>query len=280
MYAFVHIDKTAGSTLKSILRRSFGARHCDVRLPLAKAHCDGRDHRYAIDLADIRRLRRVYRSLLGFAGHNVKAYAELGRSCPEIRFFTMMRDPVARFRSHFLNRSVLYQRSDFDRWAADPVLHNWQTKMIAGEPNAEKAIEVLSTRIGFAGLTERFDESLMMLRQWLQEPGFCPEYRRVNQYVKKGTAAELARKREATKYLDSDSVRTQMQELNAEDQKVYDYVAEIMFPQQIADHEGDLAAELGEFQQRQQSVASLAESVWSRIVRGYIYKPLAHCRVA
>jgi hypothetical protein len=152
--------------------------------------------------------------------------------------------------------------------------------MIAAEPNAEKAIEVLSTRIGFAGLTERFDESLMMLRQWLQEPGFCPEYRRVNQYIKKGTAAELARKREATKYLDSDSVRSQMQELNAEDQQVYDYVAETVFPQQIAAHRGDLAAELCEFQQRQQSVTSLAESVWSRFVRGYIYKPLAHCRVA
>ena len=193
MYAFVHIDKTAGSTVKSILRRSFGARHCDVRLPLAKKSCDGRDHRAAIDLADLRRLRRVYRNLIGFAGHNVKAYTELGRQCPEIRFFTMLRDPVGRFRSHFLNRSALYQRSDFDRWAADPLFHNWQTKMIAGEPNAEKAIEVLSTRIGFAGLTERFDESVIMLRQWLQAPGFCPEYRKVNQHItKKGNPVEGA----------------------------------------------------------------------------------------
>src|SRR5262249_35042119 len=157
--------------------------------------------------------------------------------------FTMLRDPVSRFRSHFLNRSVPYQRSDFDRWAADPLMHNWQTKMIAAEPNADKAIEVLSTRLGFAGLTERFDESILLIRQWLREPGFCPEYRRVNQYVKKGTAAELERKREATKYLDSAEVRARMQEFNAEDQKVYDYVANIMFPQQIAAHRGDLAAE-------------------------------------
>jgi hypothetical protein len=36
MYAFVHIEKTAGSCLNTILRRSFGMRHCDIRLPLAK----------------------------------------------------------------------------------------------------------------------------------------------------------------------------------------------------------------------------------------------------
>jgi hypothetical protein len=280
MYAFVHIDKTAGTTLKSILRRSFGSRHCDIRLPLAKKSCDGLDHRAAIDLADLRRVRRVYRNLIGFAGHNVKAHTELGRQCPDIRFFTLLRDPVARFRSHFLNRSEQYRQEDFDRWTTESWIHNWQTKMIAGEPNAEKAIEVLSTRIGFVGLTERFDESLMMLGQWLQVPGFCAEYRRLNQYSQKGNAVDAARKRDATTYLDTDSVRSLMQELNTEDQKVYGYVAATLYPRQIAVHQGDLAAELRDFQLRQQSATALAESVWSRFVRGFIYKPLAHCHVA
>lgn len=36
MYAFVHIEKTAGSTLNTIFRRSLGTRHCDIRLRLAK----------------------------------------------------------------------------------------------------------------------------------------------------------------------------------------------------------------------------------------------------
>lgn len=280
MYAFVHIDKTAGTTLKSILRRSFGARHCDVRLPLAKKSIDGLDHRAEIDLADLRRVRRVYRNLIGFAGHNVKAYTELGQQCPEIRFFTLLRDPVSRFRSHFLNRSKEYQQSDFDRWTTERWIHNWQTKMIAGEPNAEKAIELLSTRIGFVGLTERFDETLMLLGPWLNEPGFCAEYRRLNQYIKKGNPVDAARKLEATTYLNTDAVRSRMSELNAEDQKVYDHVVKSLYPRQIAAHTGDLEAELREFQRRQQSVDALAESVWSRFVRGFIYKPLAHCRVA
>jgi hypothetical protein len=280
MYAFVHIDKTAGTTLKSILRRSFGTGHCDVRLPLAKKHLDGHDHRVEIDSADLRRVQRVYHNLIGFAGHNVKACGELARRRPDIRFFTVLRDPVLRYRSHFLNRSEKYHREDFDRWSADPLFHNWQTKMICGEPNAARAIDVLSTRIGFVGLTERFDETLVLLGPWLNERGFSPEYRRLNQYAKKGSGDEAARKRSATTYLDTDSVWMQMLEANLEDQQVYDFVAQTLFPQQITAHRGDLTAELHIFRQRQQSVSMLTESVWSRFVRGFVYKPLAHCRVA
>jgi hypothetical protein len=35
VYAFIHIEKTAGSTLTTILRRSFGTRRSDIRLPPA-----------------------------------------------------------------------------------------------------------------------------------------------------------------------------------------------------------------------------------------------------
>jgi len=280
MYAFVHIDKTAGTTLKSILRRSFGVRHCDIRLPRSRRHLDGLDHQVVIDATDLRRVQRLYRNLVGFAGHNVKAYAELAWERPDIRFFTILRDPVARFRSHFLNRSRSFLRNDFECWTAETWVHNWQAKMIAGEPNAQKAIDLLSTRIGFVGLTERFDESLILLGPWLREPGYSPLYRRLNQYIEKGHGSEADRKREATRYLDTELARGRMQECNIEDQKVYDYVATILFAQQVARHSGDFATELCEFQRQQQAAGALKEAAWSRFVRNCVYKPLAHLRVA
>src|SRR5688500_15858472 len=133
MYAFVHIEKTAGSCLNTTLRRSFGTRHCDIRLPLTKRRIDDRDHKACVDAADLRRVTRLYRNLRGIAGHNVKAYAGLDRACSAIQFFTILRDPERRFRSHFLNRSYVQTAEAFDQWIAAEWVHNWQTKMIAGE---------------------------------------------------------------------------------------------------------------------------------------------------
>jgi hypothetical protein len=284
MYAFVHIERTAGSTVNAILRRSFGTGHCDIRLPLTSRRGDRPQHqldrRVLVDAEGLRRVRRVYRHLKGIAGHNVKPYGDLSVSIPDIRFFTFVRDPAARLRSHFLNaRLVDHGPRGFDRWIAATWVHNWQTKMIAGEPNAQKAIELLSTRVEFVGLTERFDESVLMLGQWLQEPGFRPEYRRINQLRDKRLPHEVVRLHRDTRYLDADPARARIQEAIAEDQKVYDFVAATIFPRQLAAYHGTLKSDLQSLQQRNRCAGRLAEPIWSSVVRNYVYKPLLHCRM-
>jgi hypothetical protein len=284
MYAFVHIERTAGRTVNSILRRSFGTGHCDIRLPLARRRGDRPQHqldrRVMVDAEVLRRVRRIYRHLKGIAGHNVKPYGDLSVSCPEIRFFTFLRDPAARLRSHFLNaRLADHGPRDFDRWIAVTWVHNWQTKMIAGEPDAQKAIALLSTRVGFVGLTERFDESVLMLGQWLQEPGFRPPYRRINQLSDKRPPHEVARLQRDTRYLDLDPARAQIQEAICEDQKVYDFVTATIFPRQLAAYQGKLESDLRDLRQRNGCAGRLGEPIWSSVVRNYIYKPLLHCHM-
>jgi hypothetical protein len=279
MYAFVHIEKTAGTTLNTILRRSFGTRHCDIRLPLSKRRDDRRDHRAYVEAADLRRVRLLYRNLRGIAGHNVKPYADLCAECPEIQYFTMLRDPAARFRSHFLNRAPGHTEEAFDRWIAADWVHNWQTKMIAGEPNAERAIDLIATRFGFIGLTERFDESLLLLHQWLQEPAFSPEYRSVNCISEKRRPRDAAREKSDMSYLSSAETRARIREANAEDQKVYDFVATSVYPRQAGAYRGDLQADLRKLQEQNRAVESLPEPIFGGFMRNFIYKPLLHCHV-
>ncbi len=279
MYAFVHIEKTGGSTLNTILRHSFGTRHCDVRLPLAKRRDDRHDRRVCVEAADLRRVRRLYRGLRGISGHNVKPYADLAAEFPEIQFATVVRDPADRFRSHFINRARGHNRQAFDAWLATGWVQNWQTKMIAGEPNAEKAIELIATRFGFVGLTERFDESLLMFAQWLEEPGFQTAYRAANRTGDKRRPRDVSRQHSDMSYLDSAEVRAQIREANVEDQKVYDFVVAKIYPRQLANYRGKLAADLRAFQQRNDDPGSLREPLWGRVMRNYVYKPLLHCRV-
>jgi len=278
MYAFVHIDKTAGTTMTAILRRSFGTRHCDIRPPLNKRRDDGLDHRAIVEATDLRRVQRIYRNLRGISGHNVKAYSDLHTAYPEIAFFTVLRDPAARFRSHFKNRADCHSLEGFHHWTENDLFHNWQTKMIAGEPSAQKAIDLLSTRFQFVAFTERFDEGLVLLGQWLREPEYRPEYLRVNQLSEKRRPRDIARGKCDLSYLDSDSVRSRIQEVNGEDQKVYDFVMANIYSQQLETFQGDLAAEVRELQRRNQALEAWKESARSRMMRNYVYKPLLHCR--
>jgi Sulfotransferase family len=279
MYAFVHIEKTGGTTLHSILRRSFGTRHCDIRLPLAKRTADKHDFRPHVDAADLRRARRLYRNLRGISGHIVRAYADLHQECLEIQFFTWLREPLSRYRSHFLNRGVRYNRADFDRWFSDSRHHNWQSKIIAGEPSGEKAIEMLATRFGMVGLMEQFDESLLLLGDWLCDREFRPEYRRLNQLAEKRRPCDIAREKSDTSYLETDEVRDQIREANAEDLKLYDYVTQVVYPRQVAAYDGDLAADLEGLRERNRQSERLVEPGWSSFIRNYVYKPLLHCHV-
>jgi hypothetical protein len=279
MYAFVHIEKTAGSCLNTILRRSFGARHCDIRLPLAKRGTDRHDHKHCVEAADLRRVRRLYRNLRGIAGHNVKPYADLHVECPELQYFTVLREPARRFRSHFLNRGKSHRREDFQRWLESEWVHNWQTKMIAGEANAQKAIDLLSARFGFVGLTERFDESLILLAGWLREPGFSAEYRRVNQLSDKRRPRDLARQQADMSWLDSEEVQQRVRQVNAEDYKVYEFVTSQVYPRQMAEYGGKLAAEVEALRRQNEANHALHEPFWGRFVRNYVYKPLLHFRV-
>jgi hypothetical protein len=270
----MHIEKTAGSTMTTILRRSFGTRHCDIRLPMTKRLQRNFDRKPCVSCADVASARRLYPNLRGIAGHSVKPYEELGEMSPEVRFFTFLRDPTKRYLSHFLNRACVYTHEAFDAWVSTPWTQNWQTKVIAGVPDANKAIEIIRSRIGFVGLTERFDESLVLLGQWLAEPGFSGEYRRVNQLKEKRRPRDIERERTDTSYLKTEYAKRRIAEANIEDQKVYDFVMSTVYPSQMAAYQGDLQADVAKLQERNRDCGRLFEPLWPALYRNCVYKPL------
>jgi hypothetical protein len=135
------------------------------------------------------------------SGHCVKPCYGLGAQGPDVRCFTFLRDPAARYLSHRHDRARVYDRDAFDKWVSSSWTQNWQTMKIAGVPDADRAIEIKQQRIGFVGLTERFDESLLLLGQWLAEPDFRVEYRRISQLPQKRRPRDIVREQTDTGYL-------------------------------------------------------------------------------
>lgn len=229
---FVHINKTAGSTMKFVLRNSFGLRHCDTRTTYADGVFRERDLRIA---------RVFYPGLRSISGHWLRHPT---RHLPErVRCFTFLRDPLQRAASHFQQtgkgpwqRRRRWRRAGgrpdptFEEFCADPEHRNLQTRRIVGSDDAEAARREIERHYWMLGLTEAFPDSLRLIAKLAPYP-IDLRYQRLKvakqNDVKKGLLADPA-------------TRRMLEDANAADLALYDWARTKHFPSLLADA-GDLA---------------------------------------
>ena len=175
LIAFVHIPKTAGSTLTTMMEVQYSPAQT------YKIHYDG-------SRKQVRRLKEALSrrrdSLRIVRGHMDFAWNAL--MPPDTRFFTILRDPVERVISHYYQYRrkqdspihALAMRSSLLQWVRDcgiDEMDNGQTRRLAGamplpcgeisSETLEKAKANLASRFVVVGLTERFDESQVLLHR-------------------------------------------------------------------------------------------------------------------
>lgn len=216
MFAFVHIEKTAGSSLVDVLRRSFGLAHCDVEplrgywaLPFG-----ARDYRW---------LRLLHPPLRSIAGHTVTPYSDLETVRPDVRYYTFLREPIVRQASHYQhNRQQLGRSRPFEEWIRLPHHRNHMCSMIAGEESADAAIEMIRRKRIFVGLIEEFDASLRELDVWMGGV-LCLDYEVRN--VAPGQSIKQS-------LLDDPASRELIEDANREDVRLYRWATESWVPEQ------------------------------------------------
>ncbi|MDH3719131.1 MAG: hypothetical protein OES79_13520 [Planctomycetota bacterium] len=260
MLAFVHIAKTAGTTITQVLRQSLGARHCDIRL---WPHV--RYSQLVVTADDIRRLSLIYWRLESIAGHKVVPYSDLHYAYPHLRFYTFCREPLARMASYY---QMLVQKGtvadDFFSWIRTGECWNWQTQILAGYQDADAAIEKLQHNVGFVGLTERFNESLVMYRRWAGQPEIDIRY------TSRNVAADNCIKQ---RLLTDPASRAALADANREDLKLYDYIVRKYFPRQQKVYGPTLAADVAQFEQNNKPRVTTI-SMCGKLMRDFVYKPL------
>jgi hypothetical protein len=168
--AFVHIEKAAGTTFIHILRRNFFLRYLDVR-PFSSAS------NALFTARDLELSLRVNPWLYAFGGHAVRPLGDLGDAFPNVRFVTILRDPVRRYISQYLyGNAVLKLNLSFDEFLSDERTHNFQTRKIAGVPDLQLAKRMLRDRFMAVGLVEKLDQFLNTLASRLQPEKFDAAY--------------------------------------------------------------------------------------------------------
>jgi len=247
LHIFLHVPKAAGTTLQRIIERNYR--------PEETYSIDG-SHGDRVD-ASLERLRALpdaeKRRLRMIKGH--MAFGIHAAMPQPSSYITVLRDPVARVVSHYhyvrrhpehyLHEVVVGKGMSLGDYATSGLsveLENGQVQLLAGLWNLRieitrdhlaTALANLDAHVSVAGLAERFDESLLLMRQacgW-----------RLPLYASENVAPASARKP-----IDPD-VRAEIERRNSLDRELYAHAQERL-AEQIRDGGAAFGREAERFQ--------------------------------
>ena len=158
-FCFVHLEKTAGSTLHQLLLESF-PRYLSIHPAYLPAHMR---RAYLFDAQQLKIINRLFHPQ-GVGGHKIRSYLGYEEVLDRpIRYFTFLRDPVARYISHYQ-----YQvgqrglRDSFDEFLENEEACDLQCRRLCGSRSADKALAEIE-KFAFVGLVEDFVHGLRLL---------------------------------------------------------------------------------------------------------------------
>ena len=227
---FIHIEKCAGTTMHHILHQNFLNYFALSPDRIDYPDMSAQQLNKFIDACKVK--------VKGIGGHMVVPYMDYKQiiSSP-IFYFTFFRDPNKRYIS-YLNHRI--NRMNFD-WSLEEYLEksqffNFQTKKIAGEENLQKAIDIIESKVDFVGFMDKFDESLLLLKNQMGLEKFDINYEKSNVLIVKKIKHDFNQL--------SDGQKSQVIERNSIDRQLYDYVKQNIYPKYIASYKGDLQKDL------------------------------------
>jgi hypothetical protein len=214
---FCHIPKTGGMTFVHLLRQYFGLCHLEVE-PVRG---------WAYQAADLQRDLRWQPWLRSLGGHSCRPYVDFGPQADRLRWYTILRDPIARSISNYQHQvEKMGIAWSFTEWMKRPENHNWHVRMLAGEQDLTAAKQILTDKIECFGFIERYNEFLLLLRETLGWGGFRVAYAKARNPAKKGQVRHRIQQ-------EFENFREDLHATNELDLALYDYAAEHLYPKLV-----------------------------------------------
>lgn len=255
LLALCHVPKTGGTTLVEILRRSYGIHHCDVK-PLVRSTPYGS--------ADHRLVARLHPGIASIAGHQVTPASDLEEACGEVIYYAVLREPFSRLASAY---QYVDRRGVPPATFAEAMKRPWwveqQCRQLAGKADVSLALELIARKNVLLGLTNSFDEFLVMLRMRVGDSRLDIRYERRNVAPDNTMARRL---------LEDTDVRRSIEENNPADMELWRRVRDELYPAQ-RERFPDLERELRRFRDEPPLPKWSARLIANRVHRNLVYKP-------
>jgi len=266
LLAFIHVAKTGGQTVETMLESTYGIAHLATVpwQPRRDPGSDAADYvvpKYAPD--DFRRIKRLCPFVRSIGGHGIALWSDLHEVQPT-RYFALVREPLKRGASHF-QYHIQYDQPDlaWDDWVAWPVHQNHQLKMFSRQGDAEDARRAIERHEVFVGLTERFDESLLVFQRLLR-----PDLNIA--YVRTTTARDNALARQL---LETPRSRAQLEQMYGAERPLYEWVANDLYPRYRREYGSTLEVDLEAYRRHRDRVNRLNIKL-NRAYFRFVIKPL------
>jgi hypothetical protein len=152
----------------------------------------------------------------------------------------------------------------FEDWIGKDWVRNAQTQRIAGSASAAAAIDIIERRSMFVGLTERFDESMVLLKA-LRAGDLDIDYARVNVAKRDTVAKDL---------LATPHTRQLLLEANREDLDLYEFVGREIYPRFQREFGPTLDADVAAYGEARRERFDRWHMVGYRLKQHLVHKPL------
>ncbi len=254
MFCFVHIEKAAGTTLHTIFLNNYWSYvHVTPRVYWTNKE------KNALLAEEVLRLGKILKFSQGFGGHTVRNYlgyeSVLGR---KVKYITFLRDPVKRYISHYnYQKNIMGIDWSLDDFLAEEKFSNFMTKRITGSYDLERAKKQLTTSFSFVGLTEYFDQSLLIMKYRLFDECFGLSYQ------KRNVARPYQPESLSEKHIQHVKQNNQL------DLELYEHAKDIFENRYRKEYPGNLCKDLEELEKKKRKHSSTKKNIHRLLSYGY-----------
>jgi len=266
---FIHIERAGGTTLHHLINYNY-----PFYVTLKPWYFWSNEEGNYLKKGELNCLKKILPILPGIGGHTTRTYANYESVIDKsIFYFTFLRNPVYRYISHFnYQRQVIGIEWEIEDFLNESKFNNYQVVRLAGEEDLEKARFVLEEKIDFVGLTERFDESLLLLKNKLNDKDFQINYERKN----------VTKEKKRTLHFEDlyEELQTKIKENNKLDIELYEYVVDKVYSRYKAEYPGNLQDDLNSFKEINKDFKyiknkKIALKVYRNFTK-YVIQPIVH----